>query len=153
MNGIHRGAAGNPVIAALKVARWPVTILAIVAVPVALLALGIYLIFFGTDLELWGVNCLIAMAVLIQAVVRRSRGPAYLRWLTPAWLLAAAWNVFSAFAHQRRWPPGQLHSVDLAGYGVGAVIVTLLCIALVIGIRSGGFRRRRQPASQVTPSD
>jgi hypothetical protein len=125
--------------------------LAIATVAMALLAIGIYLIFSGTDLERWGATCLIALLFVARAFARRSREPAYLRWLMPAWLLAAAWNVVSAFAHQRKWPPSQLHVLDLAGYGAGAVTAVLIGVALVVLIRSGGFRRRRPPASQVTP--
>lgn len=58
------------------------------------------------------------------------------------------WNVFSAFAHQRSWPPGQLHSLDLGGYRVALVSAALVGVALVIDIRSGGFGRRRPPAVQ-----
>jgi hypothetical protein len=145
MSGGHR-AASRPVISGLKSTRWLITGLALVALAVVLLAaplaLAMYLIRFGTDLEIWGVAWLVAVAVLIQAVVRRKQGEAYLRWLMPGWLLAATWNVFSAFAHQRKWPPGQLHTLTLVGYGVAMVSAALFCVALVIAIRSSSFGRR-----------
>ena len=147
MGGIHRGAADSPAIAARKTIRWLVTVITVVAVLSALLALIIYLVIFvATDLELWGAAWLVGVTNFIQTVIRRPRGPADRRWFAWAWLLAATWNVFSAFAHQRRWPPSQLHSLDFAGYGVGLVSLALAGVALVIAIRSGTFGRRRPAA-------
>ena len=142
MSGRHAGAADKPVIAALKSARWLLAVIAVALVPLAVLALVICLIVFGTVLELLGASWLVAMTVLIQTFVRRQRGQAYLRWLMPGWLLAATWNVFTAFARHRGSPPGQMHSLTLAGYGVAAVSAALAVIALVIDFRSSGFGQR-----------
>lgn len=113
----------------------------------ALLALGIYLIVSGTDLELWGASWLLAVIMAIQAVARRGRNQRYERWLVPGLVLLATWNLFSAFAHDRRWPGADLHAINLIGYGVGSIAVVLLAVALVMEIRSGGFRWRRPPAA------
>lgn len=55
MTGNHRGAANDPVIAALKAIRWLITVIAVVGViPAALIALIVYMIVSGTGLELAG---------------------------------------------------------------------------------------------------
>jgi hypothetical protein len=115
---------------------------------IALLALAIYLIVSGTDLQLWGASWLLALIMAGQAVARRGRNPRHVRWLMPGLLLAATWNVFYAFAHERQWPPAELHPITLIGYGVGVVSAVLLVVALVLEIRPGGFRWRRPPAAQ-----
>jgi hypothetical protein len=142
MSGDHRGPAENPVMAALKSIRWLVPLIALVAAVPAVLGLIIYLLVIATNLERLGCNCLLAAGVFIQAVARRPRGPAHLGWLVTSWLLVATWNLFTAFAQQRRWPPGQLHSLTLTGYGVSSVAAVVLGVALVLDIRAGGFGQR-----------
>ncbi|MGO9144649.1 MAG: hypothetical protein ACLP70_24880 [Streptosporangiaceae bacterium] len=152
MSGDHRAPPGHPVLAARKSARWMIALLTVVALIAALLGLVMYLIFFASSLERWGFIWVLAVIWSIRAFARPARGPAYLRWLAPSLLLAASWNVLTAFASQRSWPPGQQHSLALAGYGVGAVAAALFCAALVTDIRSGGLRWRRPPAApSVTP--
>jgi hypothetical protein len=146
MSGAH-GAAGHPFISAFKSIRWLTKLLALIAVIPALLVLIIYLATRATALEIWGFSWLVEMAVFVQCLVRASLGPS-LRWLTASVLLVTTWNVFSAFAHQRSWPPGQLHSLSLVGYGVALAAAALLAVALVIDIRSGRFGWRRPPAAQ-----
>jgi hypothetical protein len=143
VSGHHRGAAaGGPVTAALKSVRWIMSLVAVALVPALVLAAGVYLIWFGTELEVFGVSWLMAMTVLIYGIRRGKWRQPYFRWLMSGWLLVTTWNVLNAFAHRGKWAPGQMHALTLTGYGVAAVSGVLLVIALVIDVRSGGFGQR-----------
>jgi hypothetical protein len=102
----------------LKSVRWIMSLIAVALVPPAVvLAAAIYLILFGTELQVLGVSWLLAMTVLIYSLSRRKWGKSYLRWLMPGWLLMATWNILSAFAQRRGWPRGHMHALTLTGYG------------------------------------
>lgn len=77
MTGQHRSLDRHPVRSVVKSARWMVMLGAIVAVPAALLAAAVYLIFFGTGPERWAVAAAgwaILLAGAVVRVVRRLAG-------------------------------------------------------------------------------
>jgi membrane protein YdbS with pleckstrin-like domain len=75
MNGAHRGEVGNPVTATLKSARWLITLIGLVLVAPALLALDLYLLVTGTFPVRLG-----AAAVFMAAVAAAWIRPGDLRW-------------------------------------------------------------------------
>jgi hypothetical protein len=130
MRGSHRGAADN-------------SVLVLLAVVAAVIALALYVIFDTTGLEFWSVTWLVLTVIFITAIRRLPKqDQGFYYWESAGALLTVTWEVVTALAHHRGWAAGQLRFIALIGQGTRVVSLACVFIGIAIGIRSGSFRRR-----------
>jgi hypothetical protein len=110
--------------------------LAGVAVVLALLGGGIYVLVIGTDLEDWTVLWVSWTALLVKAIAQRRHDRGYIL-LAAGLAVSATWQVISAFAHHYHWPASQLSVIAVTGDWLRWAVIALVAVSVVIGLRSG----------------